>query len=78
MWKKTSKYLPPHQVVISEEIFRLTGSYKVCWICGDEEDLYLLDIRTENGIVMEIILCGDCHRIQEGMGLKVIDAKKII
>jgi|GEM_PF-5986434 len=78
LWKKSSKYLPPHQVIMSKEIFKLAGSHKVCWICGDEENLYLLKIPTQSGTVIDSILCEDCLGIQQKMGLKVIDKKKII
>ena len=77
LWENARNYLSSHQVVISETIFQKAGSHKICWICGDDEDLYLLTVETNEGTCINAIMCEDCMTIQASMGLKIIDAKKI-
>ncbi len=49
--------LPDHQQQHTREIWRLSGSMRVCWICGDEAE-----VQEINGI--RGYICQDCHSIQ--------------
>ncbi len=50
--------MPHHQQQMTERVWELAGSMRVCWICGDDE----ADERQLNNV--RGYLCGDCYFIQ--------------
>lgn len=77
MWDNTKQDLPAHQRTLSEIIFSKAGSHKVCWICGDEEDIFLVSSVMDNGKQMQAIFCENCLMIQKNTGLRVVGSEKI-
>ena len=72
MWEDTKDKLPPHQLIATETLINLAGSYAICWICGDSDNLYHIAIKTEDSEEAHGIMCGDCLNIQKNMGTNII------
>ena len=78
LWTQSKKKLPPHQVILTESLFKLAGSSDICWICGDNEKLFSVEIKNEDGNIIDAKLCEDCIEIQKNMGTFFIEEIPII
>lgn len=72
IWEDTKDKLPPHQLIATETLINMAGSYAICWICGDNENLCHIEIKTEDSGEAHGIMCEDCLNIQKNMGTNII------
>jgi len=70
--------LPPHQIIITESLFKLAGSSDICWVCGDNEKLFSVKIKNGGGNIIDGKLCEDCIEIQKNMGVFFVEENLII
>lgn len=72
LWEDSKAKLPLHQVIATETLIDLAGSYAICWICGDRENIFHIATENEDGEEVCGIMCGDCLKIQKNMGTNII------
>ncbi len=77
IWEESKDKLPFHQRQATEGFFRSHKSYDICWICGEDEHLSVVDVEDEDGEITRGIMCQDCIEIQKIMGSKIIDVSPI-
>ncbi|HWR25937.1 MAG TPA: hypothetical protein VN278_06835 [Methanosarcina sp.] len=65
LWNKSKNDLPPHQVALTEHFIRITKSFEICWICGDDEDVHIGKVPSDEGLVVEGLFCPTCTFIQK-------------
>jgi hypothetical protein len=73
LWNQSKQNLRPHQVMMTELLFEIKGSSDICWICGDEDNLFSIKTKSEDGKIIDGIQCGDCIEIQKGMGAVFVE-----
>lgn len=63
--------------MLTESLFKMAGSYDICWICGDDERLYYIKVKNSDGEIGEGIMCADCVGIQKSQGTVFIEKTPI-
>ncbi len=53
-----------NQIQHIEKIFTAAQSYKVCWSCGSNVNLRLVDSKSRDNIEIQCVLCNDCTQSQ--------------
>ena len=77
IWDQSKDKLPLHQRIMSETLFKAAGSYDICWVCGDDEQLSIVKVKNDDSETIGGIICDDCFAIQENQGTLFVERNPI-